>query len=126
MNTLNFFLTQDYPTGDPLDNKCGPLQNVECRGADADQSSEFTRQRQKLLAALAGLDADVIGLNELENTTAVDPLGDDTKGIVAGLNDMLGSGIYDHIDTGVIGTDAIRVGRSEAPRDCIGVRDPHT
>ena len=35
---------------------------------------EFTRQRDKLLAALAGLDADVIGLNELENTTGVDPL----------------------------------------------------
>ena len=45
MNTLNFFVTLDYPTGDPLDNKCGPLQNVECRGADADQPDEFTRQR---------------------------------------------------------------------------------
>ena len=26
MNTLNYFLTADYPTGDPLDNKCGPLK----------------------------------------------------------------------------------------------------
>src|SRR3990172_6860362 len=31
MNTLNFFVTADYPTGNPLDNKCGPLNNVECR-----------------------------------------------------------------------------------------------
>ena len=53
MNTLNFFLTLDYPTGNPLDNKCGPLQNVECRGADSDQPDEFTRQRTKLLEALA-------------------------------------------------------------------------
>ena len=28
MNTLNFFLTLDYPTGDPLDNTCGPARNA--------------------------------------------------------------------------------------------------
>jgi hypothetical protein len=110
MNTLNFFLTQDYPTGDPLDNKCGPSQNVECRGADSDQPLEFTRQRDKLLAALSGLNGDIIGLNELENTAGVDPLGDPTNGVVAGLNAMPGVGPYAYIDTGTIGTDAIRVG----------------
>lgn len=110
MNTLNYFLTLDYPAGNPLDNKCGPLQNVECRGADSDQPLEFTRQRDKLLAALAGLNADIIGLNEIENTAGVNPLGDPTNGIVAGLNALLGPGTYDYIDTGVIGTDAIRVG----------------
>ncbi len=99
MNTLNFFVTLDYPSG-PLDNKCGPLQNVECRGADADRPDEFNRQRTKLLAALAGLDGDVIGLNELENTTGVDT----SANIVAGLPG------YDYIDTGTIGTDAIKVG----------------
>lgn len=97
MNTLNFFLTLD-PSGGLGDNACGPAQNVECRGAD--DSDEFTRQRAKLLAALAGLDADVIGLNELENTTGVNPLAD----IVAGLPG------YAYINTGTIGTDAIRVG----------------
>jgi len=110
MNTLNFFLTLDYRTGEPLDNTCGPLQSVECRGADADQPLEFTRQRDKLLAALAGLDADIIGLNEMENTLGVDPLGDPTNGVVAGLNAVLGPSTYAYIDTGVIGTDAIRVG----------------
>ena len=110
LNTLNFFLTLDYPTGDPLDNKCGPAQNVECRGADSDQPLEFERQRDKLLAAVAGLGADIVGLNELENTTGVDPLGDPAKGIVAGLNATLGAGTYAAIETGVIGTDAIRVG----------------
>ncbi len=123
MNTLNFFITQDYPTGNPLDNKCGPLQNVECRGADADQPLEFTRQRDKLLAALAGLDADVIGPNELENTTGVDPLGDPTNGIVAGLNAMLGADSYAYIDTGVIGTDAIRVGLIYKPSKVTPVGD---
>jgi hypothetical protein len=79
---------------------CGPMQNLECRGADADQPDELTRQRTKLLEALAGLDADVIGLNEVENTTGVEPLAD----IVAGLPG------YAYIDTGTIGTDAIKVG----------------
>ncbi|MBS1115621.1 MAG: uncharacterized protein H6Q87_5 [candidate division NC10 bacterium] len=110
VNTFNFFITQDYPTGSSLDNKCGPLQNLECRGADADQPQEFTRQRDKLLAAIAGLDADIVGLNELENTAGVDPLGDPTNGIVAGLNGMLGAGTYASVDTGLIGSDAIRVG----------------
>ena len=110
MSTLNFFLTLDYPPGNPLDNKCGPSQNVECRGADADQPTEFTRQRTKLLAALAGFDADVIGLTELENTTGVDPLSDVTNGIVPGLNLLLGAGTYAAINTGVIGVDAIRLG----------------
>jgi len=72
---------------------------------------EFDRQRDKLIAALDGLDADVIGLNELENTPGVSPLGDPTNGIVAGLNPLQDPGeTYDFIDTGVIGTDAIRVG----------------
>lgn len=110
MNTLNYFLTLDYPSGD-LDNKCGPDLNMECRGADADQPLEFDRQRTKLLAALSGLDAAVIGLNEMENTTGVEPLAD----IVAGLNAILGEGTYAYIDTGVIGTDAIRVGMIYQP-----------
>jgi len=110
MNTLNFFLTLDYPTGHARDNTCGPRRNVECRGADFDQAAEFTRQRRKLLAALASLDADIIGLHEIENTPGVDPLGDPTAGLVAGLNALRGAGTYRYIDTGVIGSDAIRVG----------------
>jgi predicted extracellular nuclease len=106
MNTLNYFLTLDYPTGDPLDNKCGPLLNMECRGADSDQPDELTRQRTKLMQALFGLDAAVIGLNEVENTTGVEPLAD----IVAGLNALYGYEAYAYINTGTIGTDAIKVG----------------
>jgi uncharacterized protein len=113
MNTLNFFTTLDIEPNTtpphPDDNKCGPLQNVECRGADSNQPDEFTRQRTKLLEALAGLEADVIGLNELENTAGVDPLSD-PDGLVPGLNAMLGAGTYDAIDTGTIGGDAIKVG----------------
>ncbi len=104
MNTLNFFVTADYPSG-VLDNKCGPLNNVECRGWDSDQATEFTRQRDKLLQALSGLNADIIGLNELENSTGVEPLAS----IVSGLPG------YDYIATGTIGTDAIKVGMIYRP-----------
>ncbi|WKZ37469.1 MAG: ExeM/NucH family extracellular endonuclease [Anaerolineales bacterium] len=91
-NVLNYFLTID--TSDI----CAPTQNQDCRGADSTQ--ELERQRTKLLAALSALDADVVGLMEMENTPGVEPLAD----IVAGLPG------YAYIDTGVVGTDAIRVG----------------
>jgi uncharacterized protein len=112
MNTLNFFLTADTTVNDNGPGPCGGNANLDCRGADSDQPLEFERQRTKLLAALAGLESDVIGLNELENTPGVDPLGDPDpdRGIVAGLNAMPGVGPYAAIDTGVIGTDAIKVG----------------
>ena len=111
MNTLNFFITLDYPTGNPLDNKCGPAQIRSNAAARTSTSRlEFTRQRDKLLQALVGLDADIIGLNEIENTTGVEPLVDPTNGVVAGLNALPGVGPYASIDTGAIGTDAIRVG----------------
>ena len=111
MNTLNYFLTLD-PLDDPAnpdnpaDNICGPTGNKQdCRGADLSQPDEFTRQRTKLLAALSGLDADIIGLNELENTTGVEPL----DSIVSGLTG------YAYINTGTIGTDAIKVGMIYRP-----------
>jgi predicted extracellular nuclease len=119
MNTLNFFLTADIEPNNPPspdDNKCGPANTLECRGWDSNQPNEFTRQRTKLLEALAGLNADVLGLNELENSGGVDPLGDPDRGIVAGLNDLLGDGTYEAIDTGTIGTDAIKVGLIYKPR----------
>ena len=99
-NVLNYFLTLD----DGVNDICGPARDQECRGAD--DAGEFERQRAKILAALAEIDADVFGLIEMENTTGVSPLAD----IVAGLNDELGAGTYDYIDTGTIGTDAIKVG----------------
>jgi predicted extracellular nuclease len=101
-NVLNFFLTLDTTTGT---GPCGPAQNQECRGANTAQ--EFTRQRDKLLQALYILNADVIGLMELENTPNVEPLQD----IVNGLNALAGAGTYDFIDAGLINPgDVIKVG----------------
>jgi predicted extracellular nuclease len=96
VNAANYFLTLDTTSGGA--GPCGPSFALECRGADSAQ--ELARQREKLLAALQGLDADVLGLIEIENTPGVEPLAD----IAAGLPG------YAYIDTGAIGADAIRVG----------------
>lgn len=96
-NVLNYFTTLD--TGAPI---CGPASNQDCRGAN--DANEFTRQRTKILAALADIDADIFGLIELENHVTDEALID----LVDGLNDLVGAGTYDYIDTGTIGTDAIK------------------
>jgi predicted extracellular nuclease len=101
MNTLNYFTTLD--DGRP---HCGPDGTMECRGAD--DAAELERQRAKLLSALAGMDADVIALNELENTRGVEVLAD----LAQGLRDRTGAD-WTHVAVGtdgVVGTDAIKVG----------------
>lgn len=97
-NVLNYFLSIDT-TSSSSSGSCGPSGLQDCRGADS--ASEFGRQRAKLLEALRTIDADVFGLIELENTPGVDPLAN----LVAGLGPDFAA-----INTGVIGTDAIRVG----------------
>ena len=114
MNTLNYFLTIDATASDAAGTPgpCGALATLDCRGADSVE--EFDRQRVRLLNALEGLDADVIGLNELENTPGVEPLAD----IAAGLNARFGAGTYDHVVAGsnsVVGSDAIKVGMVYRP-----------
>jgi len=100
MNVLNYFTTIDTPPGPDI---CGPEMNLDCRGADS--SLEFTRQRDKIINAILGLDADVVGLMEIENNAAAA-----VQDLVSGLNLASAAGTYDFIDTGTIGTDAIKVG----------------
>ncbi len=69
----------------------------------ADDAEEFERQRTKIIAAIAEIDADIVGLMEIENNEAA------IIDLVNGLNDLLGAGTYDYVDTGVIGPDAIKV-----------------
>ncbi|KAB8140515.1 ExeM/NucH family extracellular endonuclease [Chloroflexia bacterium SDU3-3] len=111
-NVLNYFNTFNscYPTGSADD----------CRGADS--AAEFSRQRAKIINAIAALDADVVGVIEMENdgsgsTSAIQDL-------VNGLNAKLGAGTYALIvdptndpvaDTGRLGSDAIKVGQIYKP-----------
>lgn len=96
-NVLNYFTTLDLPGS-----ICGPT-GQSCRGAD--NQAEFDRQHAKLLTALLALDADVVGLVELENNASAS-----LQSIIDGLNSVSGAGSYNFIDTGTIGTDAIKVG----------------
>lgn len=95
-NVLNYFTTLD--TGAAV---CGPTGGLDCRGANT--AAEFTRQRTKLLNALQTLNADVVGLIEIQNDASAS-----TQDIVNGLNDRLGAGTYAFVNTGTIGTDAIK------------------
>jgi uncharacterized protein len=70
----------------------------------ADDALEFTRQQDKIFAALAAIDADIVGLIEIENN-ADEALLD----LVDGLNSHIGVDTYAAIQTGMIGTDEITV-----------------
>jgi predicted extracellular nuclease len=95
-NVLNYFTTLDQNG-----NRCGPSAS-SCRGAD--NAEEFERQRAKIIQALAEIDADVVGLIEIENNADAS-----LKDLVVGLNTAIGQDVYAYVDTGVIGTDAIKV-----------------
>lgn len=100
-NVLNYFTTLDESGSAG----CYPSHTrSDCRGADS--AAEFTRQRNKIIPAIIGLNADVVGLMEIENNgqTAVQDL-------VSGLNAVAGAGTWASIGlpSGGTGTDAIRV-----------------
>jgi len=100
-NVLNYFVTLDDGTNDI----CGPSGTLECRGAD--DATEFDRQKAKILSALDVIDADIFGLMEIENDSPVSG-NDAVADLVAGLNEIKGEGTYAYINTGAIGTDAIK------------------
>lgn len=98
VNTLNFFSSIDDGNND-----CGPAANQPCRGADS--AAELTRQTDKLIAALAAINADIVGLLEIENNASAS-----LQAIVDALNTHLGANSYGFIDSGTLGNDAIKNG----------------
>jgi len=87
-NVLNYFTTLTS-------------QSTTARGADT--AEEFERQQQKIVAAMAAIDADVFGLMEIENN------GTAVENLVTALNARVGAGTYKAVNTGVLGSDAITV-----------------
>lgn len=73
---------------------------IGSRGADTPE--EFTRQQAKIVAAINKLDADIVGLLEIENNNGV---ALDT--LVAALNSAAGRPKWRAVHTGTIGTDVI-------------------
>ena len=70
----------------------------------ANNAAEFARQQAKIVEAIAGLDADVLGLMEIENNNDVA-----TQNLVTALNAKMGAGTYATVNSGQFGTDVIKV-----------------
>jgi predicted extracellular nuclease len=108
-NVLNYFTT--FTDGTDVDGNTGQgclLDGVSspsnCRGAS--NLAEFQRQRTKVVEAIAAIDADAIGLIELQNNGAK-AIGN----LVDGLNAKVGAGTYSAVadPASGTGTDAIKV-----------------
>ena len=111
-NVLNYFTT--FTDGNTAGGQTGqvctqggstPAASL-CRGAS--NLAEFNRQRSKIVEAIAAIDADAVGLMEIQNNGTVA-----AQNLVDGLNAKLGAGTYavvaDPVAGGGAGTDAIRV-----------------
>ncbi len=90
-NVLNYFTDLAVGSSSPF------------RGANTPE--EFARQKAKIVAAIAGLDADVVGLTEIQNTPGA---GQD---LVDGLNAATAPGRWALVadPANGVGTDAIKV-----------------
>lgn len=108
-NVLNFFTT--FTNGATADGQSGQgcslgasISAGNCRGAS--NLAEFTRQRVKIVEAMAAISADAFGLMEIQNNG-----NGAVQNLVDALNARVGSGTYASIALPAqgTGTDAIRV-----------------
>ncbi|WP_271010325.1 ExeM/NucH family extracellular endonuclease [Paucibacter sp. B51] len=107
-NVLNFFTT--FVNGQTASGQTGQgcslggtSSAANCRGAN--NLDEFNRQKAKIVASLSRMNADVVGLMEIQNNGQVA-----VQHLVNSLNEVMGAGTYASValpsDTG---DDAIRV-----------------
>lgn len=90
-NVLNYFNGPDFPTA---------------RGADTE--AEFVRQREKIIAAMVALNADIIGLIEIENDGYDESSA--IQDLVNGLNAATAPGTYAFIAPDFpLGSDLVKV-----------------
>ncbi len=100
-NVLNFFTTLDTS---------GTMTDIGADPRGADNQAEYERQRDKLVTAIVDLDADILGLIEIENDFAGDSFAIDT--LTTEINARFAEPIYAFVDPGreFVGTDAIANG----------------
>jgi len=108
-NVLNLFTTIDI--GKQV---CGPRESGSCRGADS--AEEYARQLGKIGATLAAIDADIVGLVELENNARA------SLDAIVQVLDQRGLD-YRYVDTGTIGGDSIKVGLIYKPERVAAIGD---
>jgi uncharacterized protein len=108
-NVLNYFTT--FTNGATASGQTGQgcrlgssVSASNCRGAN--NLVEFNRQRNKIVRALTAINADVVGLMEIQNNGATA-----AQDLVNGLNAVLGANTYAVIadPANGTGTDAIKV-----------------
>jgi predicted extracellular nuclease len=108
-NVLNFFTT--FTNGQTYNGQSGQGCTLgastsagNCRGAT--NLAEYVRQRDKLVASLSAINADVIGLMEIQNNGDVA-----AQALADAINTKFGSVVYRVVPKGGLdtGTDAIRV-----------------
>ena len=110
-NVLNFFTTlvtsnADADTGGA---PCTPGGTDAANSRGANDCFEYKRQLAKVVSNLSGLNADVIGLMEVQNNAVVGKGGDSLGAILTALNLILGGDIYAAVTHPDPGSDAIRV-----------------
>ncbi|WP_456821133.1 ExeM/NucH family extracellular endonuclease [Cellulomonas sp. URHB0016] len=101
-NVLNYFTTLgagtagctsfNDRTGDPV------TVNSGCEPRGAWDPADLARQQAKIVKAINGLDADVVGLLEIENSLVVDGVADEALGtLVDALNADAGSTVWAYV-----------------------------
>ncbi|MDW4496997.1 ExeM/NucH family extracellular endonuclease [Sulfitobacter sp. D35] len=97
LNVLNYFTTLSGQT------------DIGASPRGAESAEELARQTEKLVTTILGMDADVIGLIEIENDFAGEEFAIQT--LVAEINATLGQEIWSFVDPGqeFVGDDAIAV-----------------
>jgi len=91
-NVLNYFTTLTS-------------QNSQARGADT--AAQLAIQESKIVAAINGLDADVVALQEIENSVKLGEATDEAlQSLVAALNAAAGAGTWDYVRTPAALADA--------------------
>ena len=124
MNVLNYFttFTDGTTAGGQTGQGCtqdGTTSAGNCRGAN--NLGEFKRQQAKIVRALAGLNADAVGLMEMQNNG-----GTAVQNLVDALNAALGAGTYAAVPEPATGTgsDAIKVAMIYKPARLARVGSP--
>ena len=104
-NVLNYFTTLGDANDDNIgDGGCTPFRdrdgdgnsvNSGCDQRGAWDPQDFERQQSKIVSAINALDADVIGLMEIENSLSLGETPDEaTNSLVAALNEAAGAGTW--------------------------------
>ncbi|MEK8029038.1 ExeM/NucH family extracellular endonuclease [Pseudaquabacterium rugosum] len=106
-NVLNYFttFTNGVTASGASGQTCvsGQSASASCRGAS--NAAEFERQQAKIVAAITAIDADAMGLMEIQNDTV------SAQNLVAALNARAGAGTWavaPGAAAGVFGSDAIK------------------